>query len=208
METTARDIPSPIDLRSMDDARAWAAAAEGRAGRDETLTRLVAEAAAMAGPAPRILELGSGPGFLARRLLERLPGARYTALDFSPAMHALARERLAGLAADVTYLVRSFKSADWPDGLGPFDLVVTNQAVHELRHKRYAQALHRQVHGVLAGDGSYLVSDHHCDEGGLANAELYMTKDEQRDALLAAGFAAVDRLLTAGSLVLHRAQKG
>ncbi len=202
-----RDVPSPIDLRQRDDARRWAAEAEARPGRAEIMDRIVEEAARVAGAETRVLELGSGPGFLAERLLRRLPEVRYTALDFSPAMHALARDRLARFVERVTFLQRSFRSADWIDGLEAFDLVVTNQAVHELRHKRHAETLHRQVLGLSSQAGSYLVSDHFYGPGGLTNQELYMTQDEQQQALESAGFDPVERLLVRGSLVLHAARK-
>ena len=204
---TIRDVPSPIDLRRTSDARDWAAKAERRPGRGEILERIAEEAARLAPAICRVLELGSGPGVLAERLLRRLPQARYSALDFSPAMHDLARARLAPLLERVAFLERSFKSEAWSEGLADFDLVVTNQAVHELRHKRHAPALHRRVHGLLKPAGGYLVSDHFSDPGGLPNAALYMTKAEQKDALLAAGFARVERLAVAGSLALHLARK-
>ncbi|MDP9335261.1 MAG: class I SAM-dependent methyltransferase [Actinomycetota bacterium] len=202
-----QDVPSPIEFREMTDAREWEASAEQRPGRSEILDRITHEAAQLTRPGDRILELGSGPGFLAQRLLQRLPDVHYTALDFSPAMHELARARLEPWAARVTFLERSFKSDVWPEGLEPFRLVVTNQAVHELRHKRHALGLHRQVLGVLAPDGSYLLSDHFNDPGGLENTELYMKRDDQITALHHAGFASVDRLAVAGSLVLHLARK-
>lgn len=204
---TPRDVPSPIDLRLMSDARDRAAKAEQRPGRGEILERIATEAAARTPPEGRVLELGSGPGVLAQRLLRRLPKARYTALDFSPAMHELARARLEAFLDRVTFLERSFRSETWSEGLAAFDLVVTNQAVHELRHKRHAQALHRQVRALLTAQGSYLVSDHFSDPGGLANAELYMTREEQKETLLAAGFARVERLAVAGSLSLHLARE-
>ncbi len=122
-------------------------------------------------------------------------------------MHELARARLGSLQERVTFLERSFKSTTWVEGLQPFDIVVTNQAVHELRHKRYAEALHRQVYGVLEQEGSYLVSDHFCGDGGAENGELFMTKDEQQTALSRAGFGSVERVLSEGSLVLHLARK-
>lgn len=122
-------------------------------------------------------------------------------------MHELARDRLEPWAAGVTFLERNFKSETWPEGLEPFRLVVANQAVHELRHKRHALGLHRQVLGVLAPRGSYLLSDHFTDPGGLENTELYMKRDEQTTALQDAGFASVERLAVAGTLVLHLARK-
>jgi len=205
--TPPPDVPSPVDLRTTSDARAWEASAAQRPGRDEMLDRITEEAARLTAPGDRILELGSDPGFLARRILERLPGVQYTALDFSPAMHELARARLQEWSQRVRFLERSFRSAGWSDELGPFELVVTNQAVHELRHKRYAPELHRQVLGVLARGGSYLVSDHFSDPGGKDDTELYMTRAEQQRALQDAGFASVERLAVAGTLVLHRARR-
>jgi SAM-dependent methyltransferase len=198
------DVPSPIDLRLMEDARPWAEAALGkRPVRPEffdTFARLIGTDGA------RVLELGSGPGFLAEHLLRALPNLRYVALDFSPAMHQLAAERLGERAARVTFVERSFREPAWVDGLGPFDFVVTNQAVHELRHKDYAATLHTQVRPLLAAGGSYLMCDHFCGEGGLSNEQLYMTVSEQHDALMRGGFGRAEAVLVKGGLALHRAQ--
>ncbi|MDK2124354.1 class I SAM-dependent methyltransferase [Parachitinimonas caeni] len=151
----------------------------------------------------RVLELGSGPAFLAEHLLRSNSQLSYVALDFSAAMHELARLRLGAMAERVVFIERSFREPTWFNGLGQFDFVVTNQAVHELRHKQYAPALHRQVKSVLAPGGSYLVCDHIVGDGGMSNDQLYMTVDEQKQALLAAGFCRVDQVLLKGGLVLH-----
>jgi hypothetical protein len=66
-----QDVPSPIELREMTDARKWEASAEQRPGRSEILDRFTQEAAQLTRPGDRILELGSGPGFLAQRLRVR-----------------------------------------------------------------------------------------------------------------------------------------
>jgi len=58
---------------------------------------------------PRILDLGSGPGFLAQYILEAIPSAQYTMLDFSQAMHDLARERLGPLMKNVRPVLADFK---------------------------------------------------------------------------------------------------
>ncbi len=201
------DVPSPIDFRQMADARDWASKAGQRPGRNEILNRIVEEASKRILHNPLMLELGSGPGILAERILRRIPEVRYTALDFSPAMHELARDRLLPFVSRIEFVERSFKSETWTEGLQPFDIVVTNQAGHELRHKRDPETLHRQVYGLLKHEGSYLVSDHFTGVGGLSNTELYMTKDEQEAALRRAGFSSVDRITSEGSLVLHLARK-
>lgn len=198
------DVPSPIDLRLMADARPWAETALARRpARPEffdAFARLIGRDGA------RVLELGSGPGFLAGHLLRALPGLDYVALDFSPAMHQLAAERLGDQAARVRFVERSFREPTWNEGLGPFDVVVTHQAVHELRHKDRAATLHAQVRPLLAPGGRYLVCDHFLGEGGLSNDQLYMTVDEQRDALRRAGFADVETVLVKGGLALHQAE--
>ncbi len=199
-----QDVPSPIDLTRMDDAREWAQQAMlKRPWRTEffaEFARVLDE-----GEAQQVLELGSGPGFLARHLLEALPQIQYTALDFSAAMHELAAERLGALQSRVRFVERSFREPAWVEGLGPFDHVVTHQAVHELRHKRYTPMLHEQVRGLLAPGGRYLVCDHFSGPGGMKNDQLYMTIDEQREALQRAGFARVEPVLLKRGLMLYLA---
>lgn len=198
------DVPSPIDLRSMEDARQWAESAMSkRPWRTEFFAAfaVVIESASAA----RVLELGSGPGFLAEHLLSSHTALRYVALDFSAAMHELAAQRLGKLTGRVQFVERNFREAAWPDGLGQFGFVVTNQAVHELRHKRHASMLHTQVKQVLQPGGAYLVCDHFFGEGGMSNDQLYMSVAEQRQALLDAGFGSVEQVMLKGGLVLHHA---
>lgn len=144
------DVPSPIDLRSMADARAWQATAMAkRPYRSEFFSRFAAAIQPSGPGAPRVLELGSGPGFLAEHLLKTIPNISYFALDFSAAMHTLAIARLGPLSAQVTFIERDFKAPDWTRGLEQFDFVIAMQAVHELRHKRHAPTLHGQVRKLL-----------------------------------------------------------
>lgn len=202
-----QDVPSPIDLRIMSDAREWAAKAmQKRPWRTEFFALFAAQIRSTAARDCRVLELGSGPGFLAEYLLTALPDIACVALDFSPAMHELAKERLGPMASRVQFVERSFREPGWTEGLGSFAAIVTNQAVHELRHKHYARALHAQALGLLMPGGIYLVCDHHTGEGGMSNTDLYMSVAEQKTALLDAGFDEVEQLLHKGGLVLHRAR--
>jgi SAM-dependent methyltransferase len=153
----------------------------------------------------RILELGSGPGFLARRVLESLPLVEYTALDFSAAMHVLARERLGSLAQRVQFVESDFSVPDWTASLSSYHAVLTVQAVHELRHKRHAAGFYRSVAQRLLPGGVLLVCDHVCGEDGMTNAALYMSLPEHQQALHESGFAAVHEVHRERGLVLYRA---
>lgn len=201
------DVPSPIDLRDPKDASDWAdTALQKRPWRPEFFEAFARQIRELCSPSASVLELGSGPGFLAAHLLEALPSVAYTALDFSAAMHALAQARLGDACQRVDFIVRDFKRADWAEGLLAHDAVVTHQAVHELRHKRHAATLHAQVRAGLSPQGLYLVADHFAGEGGMANDRLYMTVAEQKAALMAAGFGRVEQVLLKGGLVLHQAR--
>jgi tRNA (cmo5U34)-methyltransferase len=73
-----------------------------------------------------ILELGTGTGETALRVLARNPGARLTGIDASEAMLAAARARLPD---DADLRVQRLED---PLPAGPFDLVVSVLAVHHL----------------------------------------------------------------------------
>lgn len=177
------DVPSPIDLQDRATARDWADAADRtRPWRRQLRERIALEVQ----PAKRVLELGSGPGQLAQCILAR--DVEYTCLDFSPAMHELARERCGDRA---TYVLADFKQPGWSRGLGTFDVIVTMQAVHELRHKRHAAPLYREAHAIAP----LLVV---CDHASMPPAKtrfteeqlraLYATAAEQHAAMREAGF--------------------
>src|SRR5580704_1556236 len=199
------DVPSPIDLRHMPDARRWADAAMlVRPARHQVIDRIVQELGDLRSSPRSVLELGSGPGFLADRIAVSLSTLAYTALDFSAAMHALARERLGANAKRVCFVEGDFKQPHWARGFTMFDAVVTMQAVHELRHKRHAPALYRQVGTVLHPGGSFLMCDHYVGDGAMSDRTLFMTMEEHEAVLRRAGFTNVHLLLQAGGLVLYR----
>lgn len=199
------DIPSPIDFRLMDVCCEWESKAMARPFRLDFFEAITNQLQKINASELNILELGSGPGFLALYILERLPKAKISLLDFSPAMHELASRRLASFTNRIQFVERNFKEAGWEKGLGTFDVVVSIQSVHELRHKFYAKTLHRQVKTLLKEQGRYLVCDHYFGEDGLQDDQLYMTCDEQRACLTSAGFNVTDVLIKGGRALYHAA---
>ena len=201
------DVPSPIDFSRTEDAQAWADAANlKRPWRVEFFAAIVEELRhAFAGLHLAVVELGSGPGYLAEAVLGALPNVRYTLLDSSLPMQDLARARL-GPVAGAQFVTVDFRRSGWADALGLFDAAVSVQTVHELRHKHHAVVLHQAVSRLLRAGGLYLVCDHVLGPGGMTDGELYMTTFEQKAALEAAGFRDVSMVLEKGGFVLHRAR--
>ena len=89
-EPRIADVPSPIDLYDPKDAAEWAAAAmPKRPWRGDFFVRFAEHVSTLAGR--RVLELGSGPSFLAEVILRSVSGVYYSLLSFSPATHDLER---------------------------------------------------------------------------------------------------------------------
>ena len=130
------DVPSPIDFHDASQARAWVEDTIARRPyRAQFFAAFVDALNARCGKAISVLELGSGPGHLAEHILKSCDVAHYVALDFFAAMHDLAQERLAPFLKIVKFARRDFRDANWTDGLGKFDAIVTMQSAHETRHK-------------------------------------------------------------------------
>jgi tRNA threonylcarbamoyl adenosine modification protein (Sua5/YciO/YrdC/YwlC family) len=103
--------------------------------------------------ARRVLELGTGTGETAARLLARHPAAELVGIDESAAMLAAARARLP--PARVSLQVARLQV---PLPEGPFDLVASALCVHHLRgHEK--QDLFARVRSVLSPGGRFVLAD-------------------------------------------------
>lgn len=204
------DLPYGENFHDEGEARAWAdAAGRKRPWRQGIFEHFAAAVMESGVSAPRILELGSGPGFLAHHVLERCPIVTcYTCLDFSKPMLALSRERLQAHQARVAFVQADFKREAWPESLkGTFDFVFSLQAVHELRHKRHAPRLYGQVRAALDSGGEFVVCDHLPESGPTPrHRRLYMSTSENLSALTNAGFPDVKLVWTEHEMALYRAR--
>src|SRR5215475_5532238 len=81
--------------------------------REERFTALIDAVEEAAGrPDPLVLDLGSGPGSLAVRLLRRLPGATVVAIDADPLTLALGRAAH-GEIAGLEFRDLDLRTAGW-----------------------------------------------------------------------------------------------
>jgi SAM-dependent methyltransferase len=200
------DVPSPIDFHDPIQARAWVEdTVRRRPYRADFFVAFVAALNERGSRAPDILELGSGPGHLAEQILRHCAVRRCVALDFSAAMHDLARARLKPFIDRVDFVQRDFREPDWGEGLGRFDAVVTLQAAHETRHKRHLPAFLRTARERLIAGGPLLYADHYAEEGSDKNPHLMVAREEQPIALENAGFGKVTLLLDNGGMALYAA---
>lgn len=115
--------------------------------------RLVRDALA-AGPGERILDIGCGPGFYARELLDEImPDGSIVGVDASADMLALARQRCSG-HPDVTF--EEGNAVALPVGDGAFDAALCVQVLEYVEDVPLALA---EFHRVLRPGGRVVVWD-------------------------------------------------
>jgi tRNA (cmo5U34)-methyltransferase len=143
------------------------------------------EAASLCTGASALLELGTGTGETALRVLERCPGASLTGIDASADMLAVAHSRLPGADLRVARL-------EDPLPPGPFDLVFSVLAIHHLDGPGKAD-LFRRVAAVTDRFviGDVVVPDDPTDAVTPLSPGFDMPSrvDEQLSWLRSAGFA-------------------
>ncbi len=210
MTASEEDVPYGEDFHDPAVAAAWAEAVmRKRPWRTTIFEHFVAIVGGASLARTRVLELGSGPGFLADQLLARCPTiAKYTLLDFSEAMLEQSRIRLRGYEDRTEFLRADFKTDSWPRLVrSPVDFVVSLQAVHELRHKRHAARLYTQIASLLGPSAEVLVCDH-LPEGAHTprHRVLYMTAEETLQVLGAAGLVDAKIVWSDHDMALYRAR--
>ena len=146
---------------------------ERDAGRDEVRCARLREMLAMApyGPdaAIAVLDVGGGYGVLTEEALRTFPKARVTLQDYSEPMLKAARRRLGRSAKRVKFVLGDLCERSWCERAGgPFDLVVSSIAIHNLRDLGQIAACYRDILGLLKPSAPFLDYDVFDVAGGVA----------------------------------------
>jgi SAM-dependent methyltransferase len=138
----------------------WDAQQQGHLpDREERFAAMVDAVAAFAGPKPRVLDLGCGPGSLSARLLDRIPGASVVGIDADPVLLAIGRGAFA--SRKQLQFVDADLRADWVSRLpspGPYDAAVSTTALHWLGLEQLV-GLYHSLGGVLGPGAVFLDGD-------------------------------------------------
>ncbi len=202
-----RDVPSHHDFFDQAYVKRWAERAiRERPERGLFFDAFVREALKISRKEISVFEFGSGPGFLAEQLLDHCAIAKYCLFDISPFMHELSRGCLARFSEKTVFVEGDFRKEGWSCGLPRnFDLVVSLQSAHELRHARHIPRLYGKVHRLLVSGGLFLVCDHVNERrGGPAH---FMTVAEHLSTLKTVGFTEVSEILSEADMSLIRGKK-
>jgi len=130
--------------------------------REERFTVLIDAVEAGAGrDDPLVLDLGSGPGSLAVRLLDRMPAARVVAIDTDPLLLALGRAAHGGRPG-LRFADQDLRVPGWAGRLGlsrAADAAVSTTALHWLDGAEL-RAVYAELAAVLRPGGLLLDGDH------------------------------------------------
>ena len=113
-----------------------------------------------------IIELGLGPGYLAKYLLDRIPSVSYSGIDFSLPMLEIAQKRLSEHSARVSYTQADLVQTAWEENISkPVDAVISTWALHDLGSPENTNRVYQRSYSALESRGVLLNGDFIKPEG-------------------------------------------
>jgi 2-polyprenyl-3-methyl-5-hydroxy-6-metoxy-1,4-benzoquinol methylase len=138
------------------------------AERMPILEALIAAVPFRADAAIDVLDVGAGTGVVTEAVLDAFPAARLTLQDFSEQMLARAKEKFSSHDRAIRYVQCDLLDPAWLQKVGgPFDLVVSGEAIHHLTDLAAMAACYEAVHGLLKPGGCFLDYDLFDNFGGV-----------------------------------------
>jgi SAM-dependent methyltransferase len=118
------------------------------------------------------LDIGAGYGFVTEEVLAAFPKAFVTLQDFSELMLARAHEHLAkkfiNSGPQLSFVLADLTDPNWAERVaGPFDLIVSAIAIHNLRSRDKIAACYRGIAGLLKPGAQFLDYDLFRSCGGI-----------------------------------------
>ncbi|MGE5538491.1 MAG: class I SAM-dependent methyltransferase [Gemmatimonas sp.] len=116
----------------------------------------------------RVLDVGGGYGAVSSFVLDTFPNARVTLQDYSAVMLERAQHHFAGRRGPDAYVRSDLTDPAWVTSAGgPYDLVVSAIAIHNLGDADVFQQVYRAIHDLLVPGGWFIDCDHFGHSGGV-----------------------------------------
>ena len=107
-----------------------------------------------------VVELGIGPGYMARHILEQNDEVTYEGVDFSDAMFDIARETIGDLMARVTLTSADFLDISWPSNLSQRPgAMISTWALHDLGSQQAVANVYKRCYETLPPGGVLVNGD-------------------------------------------------
>ncbi len=207
-------MPQPLPDWA-DWAARWERMQDGHLPGREERSAVLVDCCHAAGAAPRVLELGCGPGGILRRLRRGHPRSSLVGVDHDPLLLTIAAAIHDG-DDGVRLVDADLRDPDWVAALGPapFDAVVSSTALHWLGPDDLAR-VYQQAHDLLRPGGIFANADHFAfDDEGLDRLARTASAREEAAARAAgtgetwdAWWAALAQVPAAATLLEERARR-
>jgi SAM-dependent methyltransferase len=111
-------------------------------------------------PNAHVVELGIGPGYMARHILERNPGISYEGLDFSDVFFEIAKETVGDLRSRVTLTKADLMDQNWPKKLSRTPgAIISTWALHDLGSQQAVADVYARCYETLPKGGVLVNGD-------------------------------------------------
>lgn len=160
---------APHDWHSETYVDQWIKRDESRDDeRRPRIRQMIAMAKLPRDAALSVLDIGAGYGFVTEEVLHAFPNVRVTLQDYSELMLARAREHLAKSAGQLSFVLADLTDPSWAERVGgPFDLIVSAIAIHNLLKIEFIAACYRGVASLLKPGAPFLDYDLFAVLGGI-----------------------------------------
>jgi len=109
---------------------------------------------------PHVLELGIGPGYMARHILERNQTITYEGLDFSEVFFDIARETIGDMLHRVTLTKADLMNQSWPKNLSRRPgAIISTWALHDLGGQQAVADVYARCYEILPVGGVLVNGD-------------------------------------------------
>ena len=155
-------IGAEHEFHDADFVRGWANRFVPTKPRIQLFDMILAQISRPGLPNRHVVELGIGPGYMARHILERNGTISYEGVDFSEAFFKIAKETLGDLKERVTLTKADLMDQSWPRALFRRPgAIISTWALHDLGSQQavadvYARCYETLPEGGLLANGDFI----------------------------------------------------
>lgn len=140
--------------------RGWADRFVPTAPRLQLFDLILEQIRAPGVPNTHVVELGIGPGYMARHILERIPTITYEGLDFSEVFFEIAKETVGDMLPRVTLTKADLMSQNWPASLSQTPgAIISTWALHDLGGQQAIADVYARCYDALPKGGVLVNGD-------------------------------------------------
>jgi cyclopropane fatty-acyl-phospholipid synthase-like methyltransferase len=111
-------------------------------------------------PNAHVLELGLGPGYMARHILQRDASLSYEGLDFSEVFFEVARKTIGAFMSRVTLTKADLMDQNWPEQISKQPgAIISTWALHDLGSQRAVADVYARCYEMLPKGGVLVNGD-------------------------------------------------